>query len=49
MLGKRRLKIVIDINIWVSFLIGKKLSSLKTLITNQSIRIIISDELIEEI
>lgn len=47
--GKRKLKIVIDTNIWVSFLIGKNLSSLKSLITNQNIRIIISDELIEEI
>src|SRR5690606_9531900 len=49
MLGKRKPKIVIDTNIWISFLIGKKLSSLKSLIANQNIRIIISDELIREI
>lgn len=49
MQGKRKPKIVIDTNIWVSFLIGKKLSSLKSLIANQNILIIISDELIEEI
>lgn len=42
-------KVVIDTNIWISFLIGKKLSSLKSLISSQTLEIIISDELIEEI
>jgi putative PIN family toxin of toxin-antitoxin system len=49
MLKRRKPKIVIDTNIWISFLIGKKLSSLKSLISNQNIQIIISDELIKEI
>ncbi len=45
----RRLRVVIDTNIWISFLIGKKLSALKTLISSQKIEIIISDEIIDEI
>ena len=47
--GRKKPKVVIDTNIWISFLIGKKLSSLKSLISNKNIQIIISDELIEEI
>lgn len=49
MLKRKKPKVVIDTNIWISFLIGKKLSSLKSLISNQNIQIIISDELIDEI
>jgi len=49
MLKRKRPKVVIDTNVWISFLIGKKLSSLKSLMSNQNIQIIISDELIEEI
>ena len=49
MLKRKKPKVVIDTNIWISFLIGKKLSSLKSLRTNKKIQIIISDELIKEI
>jgi len=49
MIKRKRPKVVIDTNIWISFLIGKKLSSLKSLISNKSIQIIVSDELIGEI
>jgi putative PIN family toxin of toxin-antitoxin system len=49
MLKRKKPKVVIDTNVWISFLIGKKLSSLKSLLSNQSIQIVISDELIEEI
>lgn len=49
MLKRKKPKVVIDTNIWISFLIGKKLNSLKSLISNKNIQIIVSDELIEEI
>ncbi|MGK7389400.1 MAG: putative toxin-antitoxin system toxin component, PIN family [Candidatus Cyclobacteriaceae bacterium M2_1C_046] len=49
MLKRKKPKVVIDTNVWISFLIGKKLGSLKSLLSNQNIQIIISNELIDEI
>jgi putative PIN family toxin of toxin-antitoxin system len=46
---KNALTIVIDTNIWVSFLIGKKLSSLKDAIIHHKVEICFSDELFSEI
>ena len=43
------IKIVIDTNLWVSFLIGKKLSSLKNAILKGDIEVYFSDELYQEI
>ncbi len=42
-------KVIIDTNIWISFLIGKELQDLKELIVNERIKIIVSDQLISEI
>lgn len=42
------MKVILDNNIWISFLIGKKLSLLKTLFSNPSITIYVCNELIEE-
>lgn len=42
------MKIIIDTNLWISFLIGKKLSIMKTLFTNTEIQIYICDELMTE-
>jgi putative PIN family toxin of toxin-antitoxin system len=42
------MKIIVDNNIWISFLIGKRLSSLKLLLCNNSCDIYICDELIQE-
>lgn len=42
-------KVVIDTNLWISFLIGKSFANLKSLIVNQQIEIIISEQLITEI
>jgi putative PIN family toxin of toxin-antitoxin system len=42
-------KIIIDTNLWVSFLIGKKLSALKELLQNSKLTIYMCDSLIEEI
>lgn len=42
------MKIIIDTNLWISFLIGKKLSIMKTLFTNTEIQIYSCDELMTE-
>lgn len=42
------MKIIIDTNLWISFLIGKKLSTLKALLTNKNVEIYVCDELIAE-
>lgn len=44
----RNEKIILDTNLWISFLISKKYSQLDELIENQSIRLIFSNELLEE-
>jgi hypothetical protein len=42
-------KIVIDTNVWISFLIGKILGNLKNYILDEKIRVITSEEQIEEL
>lgn len=42
-------KIIVDTNLWISFLIGKKLSCLLELVSNGDIELVASEELIEEI
>jgi hypothetical protein len=42
-------RIIIDTNVWISFLIGKELQNLKGLIVNDKIKIISTDQLINEI
>lgn len=41
-------RVILDTNLWISFLITKKYTDLDTLISNQSIVILFSDELLEE-
>ncbi len=43
------MKIVIDTNLWISFLIGKILKGLKDLIFDKRITILTSDEHLEEL
>lgn len=43
------LKVVIDTNIWISFLIGKKLSGLQSLLSLGKVELVLCKELIEEI
>lgn len=43
------LKIIIDTNIWISFLIGKSLKGLQYFLHDNSFKIIISDEQISEL
>jgi putative PIN family toxin of toxin-antitoxin system len=42
-------KVIIDTNIWISFLIGKELQDLKDLIVDEKVKIITTDQLINEI
>ena len=45
----RRLKVIIDTNIWISFLIGKRLSMIKNLISENRIVIVTTEQLLNEI
>lgn len=42
-------KIIIDTNLWISFLIGKELKELQNLLFEDKIQVVISEELLEEI
>ncbi|MCD4739343.1 MAG: putative toxin-antitoxin system toxin component, PIN family [Anaerolineae bacterium] len=46
---KDNIRIVIDTNIWIGFLIGKTLSGLSETIVNDKIRILFSAELFDEL
>jgi len=46
---KDNIRVVIDTNIWIGFLIGKTLSGLSESISNDNIRIIFSNELFDEL
>jgi len=47
--GQKTGKIIIDTNVWISFLIGRELQDLKDLIVNEKVKIITTDQLISEI
>ena len=49
MSNKKIIKIIIDTNLWISFLIGKQLASLKSLLVEQTIQPILSEQLLQEI
>lgn len=44
----RSKRVILDTNLWISFLISKRLSQIDALIENQKIVLIFSNELIEE-
>ncbi|MBX2963885.1 MAG: putative toxin-antitoxin system toxin component, PIN family [Cyclobacteriaceae bacterium] len=46
--SKKPSKIIIDTNIWISFLIGKELQFLKDIIVSEEIKIVLTDQLITE-
>ncbi len=46
---KDNIRVVIDTNIWISFLIGKTLAGLSDAIINDNVRIIFSKELFDEL
>jgi putative PIN family toxin of toxin-antitoxin system len=43
------MRIIIDTNLWISFLIGKRLSVLSSLLTNSNLTFFVCSELLEEI
>ena len=45
----KRVKVIFDTNVWISFLIGKRLAKIKQHISNNSITIIITEQLLIEI
>lgn len=45
----KRAKVIFDTNVWISFLIGKQLSKIKRHISDGSITIIITEQLLTEI
>jgi hypothetical protein len=47
--NSKTFKVIIDINLWVSFLIGKELVSLKELIVNGQVQPVFSKESLEEL
>jgi len=46
---KLKPKVIVDTNLWVSFLIGKQLASLKDLLVEGTIQVVLSEQLIAEI
>lgn len=45
----KKKRVIVDTNCWISFLIGKNLSSLVSLLSNNRIELVLCDELLEEI
>jgi uncharacterized protein len=46
MTNPKRVKVIFDTNIWISFLIGKRLQFIKDLITTQELIVVISNLLL---
>ena len=46
---KRKLRVIVDTNCWISFLIGRKLSRLVDLLSDERIQLVVCDELLAEI
>ncbi|MBK8513811.1 MAG: putative toxin-antitoxin system toxin component, PIN family [Saprospiraceae bacterium] len=42
-------KVIVDTNLWISFLIGKELQNLKDIIVTEKIRLVMTDQLVNEI
>lgn len=45
----KKVRVIFDTNVWISFLIGKRLSKIKNHISNGSITIVITNQLLMEI
>ena len=43
------MKVILDTNIWISFLLGKRLSILKEIVEMEEVEIFVSNELISEL
>lgn len=49
MSGRKNSKVIFDTNIWISFLIGKRLQFIKDLIANRQLVVVISEQLLLEL
>ncbi len=49
MSNQKPIKVIIDTNLWISFLIGKQLASLKPLLIEQVVQPILSEQLLQEV
>lgn len=47
--GARKKRVIVDTNCWISFLIGRRLSSLAALLNNNRIELVLCEELLEEL
>ena len=47
--NQKPIKVIIDTNLWISFLIGKQLASLKPLLVEKTVQPILSEQLLQEI
>ncbi|MEH1927626.1 putative toxin-antitoxin system toxin component, PIN family [Nostoc sp.] len=45
----KTIKIIIDTNLWISFLIGKELKQLQNILLEETIQVVLSEEILEEI
>lgn len=45
----KSVKVIFDTNVWISFLIGKRLSKIKQYISDRSITIVVTNQLLTEI
>ena len=49
MRGVRKKRVIVDTNCWISFLIGRRLHSLVSLLSNDRIELVLCDELLAEL
>jgi len=47
--GKRKIKVILDTNLFISFLIGKRLKSLKSSLVNSDVILIFAEQNIQEL
>jgi len=45
----KNVKVIFDTNVWISFLIGKRLTTIKQHVVNRNITIIVTDQLLTEL
>jgi putative PIN family toxin of toxin-antitoxin system len=45
----RNIRVIFDTNVWISFLIGKRLTKIKQYIINRNITIVVTDQLLTEL
>lgn len=46
---RSKLRVIVDTNCWISFLIGRRLSRIVDLLSNERIQLVLCNELLEEI